>query len=178
MQEDDEFSEEVTSKERFLGMMKDWGIALALTAIGFILLTSYSKMQAPDLPGQAPSWKLENLDGEVVSLEDFRGKTVVLNFWATWCGPCRTEIPTFSAFAEKNPDIPVFGIAVDGTKKSLKRAADNLGITYPVLIADAKVKNAYKVSSLPTTVVVDPEGHVRDVHVGIMLGPQLSWATR
>ena len=177
MQEDD-FSDEITRKDRFLGMMKDWGIALALTAIGFLLLTTYSKMQAPDLPDMAPAWELENLQGEVVSLEDFRGKTVVLNFWATWCGPCRTEIPTFSSFAKENPDIPVLGIAVDGSRKSLKRAAKNLGIEYPVLIADSKVKNAYKVSSLPTTVVVDPRGYVRDVHVGMMLGPQLNWATR
>ena len=175
---EDEFSDEVTPKDRIWGMMKDWGIALALTAIGFLLLTSYSKMQAPDLPDIAPSWQLENLDGEQVSLEDFRGKMVVLNFWATWCAPCRTEIPTFSAFAKDNPDIPVLGIAMDGSPSSLKRAAKNLGITYPVLIADSKVKNAYKVSSLPTTVVVDPQGHVRDVHVGMMLGPQLNWATR
>jgi len=178
MHQDDDFSEEITRGERFWGMVKDWGIALILTAFGFLLLTSYAKMQAPDLPDTAPSWSLENLEGKTVSLEDFRGKTVVLNFWATWCAPCVTEIPTFSAFAKENPDIPVFGIAVDGSRSSLRRAAKSLKISYPVLMADSKVKSAYKVSSLPTTVVIDPQGQVKDIHVGIMLGPQLRWATR
>ena len=153
---------------------KDWGIALLLTALGFALL-SYAR--TPDLPNQAPDWSLKNLEGDVVSLEDFRGKTVVLNFWATWCGPCKTEIPTFSQFAEENPDIPVLGIAVEGSAKSLKRAAKALGISYPVLIANREIKENYKVSSLPTTVVVDPQGQIKDVHVGIMFAPQLNWAT-
>lgn len=178
MYEEDDFSEETTGKDRFLGMLKDWGIALVLTLIGFFLWTSYAKMQAPSLPDVAPSWQLESLEGKQVSLEDFRGKTVVLNFWATWCAPCRTEIPTFSSFADENPNIPVLGIAVDGSKASLKRAAKNLGITYPVLIADADIKKSYKVSSLPTTIVIDAQGRVKDIHVGLMLGPQLRWATR
>ena len=154
---------------------KDWGIALLLTALGFFLL-SYAR--TPDLPNQAPDWSLKNLDGDVVSLEDFRGQTVVLNFWATWCGPCKTEIPTFSQFAQDNPDIPVLGISVDGNAKTLKRASKALGISYPVLIADREIKEKYKVSSLPTTVVVGPKGQIKDVHVGIMFSPQLKWATQ
>ena len=157
------------------GFVKDWGIALLLTMIGFSLL---SFMRTPSLPDQAPDWTLQNLDGERVSLRDFQGKTVVLNFWATWCGPCKTEIPTFSQFAQDNPDIPVLGISVDGTAASLKRASKALGISYPVLIADRQIKEDYKVNSLPTTVVVGPDGKIKDVHVGIMFAPQLTWATQ
>ena len=135
-------------------------------------------MRTPNLPDQAPEWSLKNLQGEVVSLKDFRGKTVVLNFWATWCGPCKMEIPTFSEFAQENPDIPVLGIAVDGSPELLRRASKKLNIMYPVLIADEDVQSNYKVRNLPTTVIVDPTGKVKDVHVGVMFGPQLKWATR
>jgi thiol-disulfide isomerase/thioredoxin len=158
-----------------LGYGMDWGIAIALTVAGFWLL---SAVRAPDLPSQAPEWTLRDLSGESVSLTQFRGQTVVLNFWAEWCGPCRMEIPAFSSFAEEHPDIPVLGIAVDGTPSELRRQAARLGISYPVLLADNGIQEDYKVTTLPTTVIVGPDGEVRNVHVGAMLGPQLRWATR
>ena len=174
MQEIDE-DFEISRKESILGFIKDWGIAIFLTGLGFWLL---SYVQTPNLPDQAPDWKLKDLKGEMVSLKDFRGKTVVLNFWATWCGPCKMEIPTFSDFAKENPDIPVLGIAVDGSPEFLRRASKKLKIDYPVLVADAKVQENYKVNNLPTTVIVGPEGKIKDVHVGVMFGPQLRWATK
>jgi len=156
--------------------IKDWGIALLLTVFGFFLLSYF---QTPRLPEQAPEWSLNDVDGRSVSLSDFRGQTVVLNFWATWCGPCRTEIPAFSAFSKANPDIPVLGISVDdASPKAIKRAAKSLGITYPVLVADANIQRDYKVGSIPMTVIVDPEGKITDVHVGMMLETQLNWAAK
>ena len=88
------------------------------------------------------------------------------------------EIPTFSDFAEENPDVVVLGAAVDGTEASLKRAVKSLDIRYPVVRASQSVQRAYGVETLPTTVIIDGEGKVRSAHVGMMLGPQLSWATR
>lgn len=170
---DDDF--EITRKDAILGFVKDWGIALLLTALGFFLL---SYIRAPNIPDQAPGWTLKNLNGEEVSLEDFRGQTVVLNFWATWCGPCKTEIPTLSKFAKENPNIPVLGIAVDGSAEFLRKASKKLKIDYPVLIADASVQQNYDVKNLPTTVIVDPTGQVKDVHVGMIFGPQLDWAVQ
>ncbi|MEM9291262.1 MAG: TlpA disulfide reductase family protein [Acidobacteriota bacterium] len=134
--------------------------------------------RAPSLPEQAPTFTLSNLAGETVRLEDFRGQTVVLNFWADWCPPCRTEIPAFSSFADRRPDIVVLGVAVDGTREQLQAASKQLGITYPVLVADEGTVAAYRVSSLPTTVVVRPDGSVRSSYAGMMFGPQLWWATR
>jgi thiol-disulfide isomerase/thioredoxin len=134
--------------------------------------------RAPDLPKEAPGFVLQDLDGEPVALDSFKGRPVVLNFWATWCGPCRTEIPSFVEFAEENPDIVVLGVAVDGSSSELKAAAKQLGITYPVLLATQEIKTAYGVSTLPTTVVIDPEGEVSTAHTGMMFGPQLAWATR
>jgi len=160
---------------RVMRYVRDWGMALGLAAA---LYAGVGWLRAPELPDQAPGFTLESLDGSQVDLADFRGQTVVLNFWATWCGPCRTEIPSFSKFAQSNPEIPVLGIATDGTPASLERAAKSFGIEYPVLIADEATLTAYQINTIPTTVVVGPDGSVEDIHVGMMFRPQLWWATR
>jgi len=134
--------------------------------------------RAPTLPEEAPGFVLKNLDGESVSLAAFEGKPVVLNFWATWCGPCRTEIPSFVEFSEENPDVVVLGVAVDGSAAELKAASARLGITYEVLIATPEIKAEYGVETLPTTVIIGPDGQVSAAHSGMMFGPQLAWATR
>jgi thiol-disulfide isomerase/thioredoxin len=135
-------------------------------------------VRAPSLPTEAPAFTLADLHGQRVSLADFRGHTVVLNFWATWCGPCRMEIPTLSAFAAAHPDIPILGIAVDGTAAQLEKAAASFGITYPVLVADKATLSAYGIGTLPTSVIVGPDGKVRSAHTGLMLRPHLWWLTR
>jgi len=154
-----------------------------VTLLGWLLVAvaiwiGMGVLRAPDLPEQAPEFTLQDLDGIEVSLSDFRGQTVVVNFWATWCGPCRMEIPSFSSFAQSNPDVVVLGIAVDGSAAQLRRAKAQLGIEYQVLVADASVQHDYGVKSLPTTVIVDADGAIRSAYSGIMLLPQLSWATR
>ncbi len=134
--------------------------------------------RAPELPDQAPGFVLQDLDGGTVALEDLRGQTVVLNFWAAWCMPCRAEVPAFSRFARGNPDVAVLGIAADGSPDELREAAENLGMDYPVLVADEATKRAYGISTLPTTVVIGPQGDVRYAHSGIMLDPQIAFAVR
>lgn len=123
---------------------------------------------------ETPALALKTLTGETVDLASLRGQTVVVNFWATWCGPCRLEIPSFSAFAQANPNVPVLGVAVDGTPPQLQAAAKKLGIRYPVLIADAHTQRAWGVTTLPTTFVIGPNGEVKHAHTGILLRPQLS----
>lgn len=176
-EESDEETDEVPqSRAQGIGRrLLEWGGTLLLIALAWV---GIGMLRAPDLPEQAPGFTLPDLQGQAVSLSDFEGQTVVLNFWATWCGPCRIEIPAFSSFADDNPDIPVLGIAVDGTTAELRRARSELGITYPVLIADAATKDSYGVTTLPTTVIVGEEGGVEYAHAGLMLGPQLVWATR
>ena len=97
----------------------------------------------------------------------------LLNFWATWCGPCRAEVPGLASFAAAHPDIPMLGIAVDGDAAKLRATGQDLGITYPILLADGPTKKAYDISTLPTTVVVNAEGQVRAAHAGLMLPPHL-----
>ncbi len=152
----------------------DWIFALSLTAAGFWMLSWW---RTPEMPDQAPDWTLSSIDGAEVSLSDFEGQTVVLNFWATWCGPCKMEIPEFRSFVEEHPDVPVLGIAVDGTTSKLRQFAKRNKMNYPILKGDSEIQRAYNVSSLPMTVVVDPTGEIADVHIGVMLSSQLEWAT-
>jgi cytochrome c biogenesis protein CcmG/thiol:disulfide interchange protein DsbE len=135
-------------------------------------------VRAPTLPERAPDFTVRTPEGESLSLQQFRGRTVVLNFWATWCGPCRMEAPSFASFAQANPDITVLGLAQDRQPGKVRRAADELGMTYPVALADPATLAAYGITTFPTTVVVGPDGAVEAAHTGLLLRPQLWWMTR
>ena len=160
--------------ERALRMLGTGIVSVA--AIG-VLMMVVGRLRAPSLPEQAPAFTVMDLQGHAVSLSDFAGQTVVLNFWATWCGPCRIEAPSFAAFARAHPDVPVLGMAVDGPPHKVRKVARDLGMTYPILQADGPTVEAYRVGALPTTVVVGPDGRVQWVHAGMMFRPQLAWAT-
>ncbi len=164
-----------TWKQRFGRTLLDWIFAISLTLLGFWLLSWF---RTPDMPDNAPSWTLASIEGGEVSLSDFEGQTVVLNFWATWCGPCRMEIPEFREFVTKYPDTPLVGIAVDGTRSQLKQFAQQNNMNYPILMADVSVQQQYNVSTLPMTVIVGPDGKIMDTHIGVMLLQQLEWVTK
>lgn len=161
---------------RALGWVRE--IALTL-AFGAALLVGVGWLRSPDLPASAPDFSLATLDGSRVALSGLRGQTVVLNFWATWCGPCRIELPTLVDFAADHPDIPVLYVAVDGEPEALRRFASEHDMPLKdVLVADQATYRAYGVSTIPMTVVVGPEGEISGIHAGILLRPLLWWMTR
>lgn len=152
---------------------------LALIAVvALVGLEIVGSLRAPDLPSAAPAFSLRAIDGSTVSLADHRGRLVVLNFWATWCTPCRLEMPSLARLAESRPDVTVLGVAIDEDPELVRRTAEELEIPYPVLVADAATRAAYGVTTVPTTVVVEPDGTIRSAHTGLMLDPHLLWATR
>jgi thiol-disulfide isomerase/thioredoxin len=119
----------------------------------------------PKLQGKvAPSFSLVDLTGKKVSLADFKGKPVLINFWATWCGPCKIEMPWFEEFNKKyaGQGLVILGVAADDASKTLiANTAQKLGVTYPVLLKDDKVEDAYGgVSYLPESFYVDKTGKV------------------
>ncbi len=141
------------------------GLLVIFMAMGFL--------RAPSLPDKAPAFSLPTLEGDTLALAEFRGQTVVLNFWATWCGPCLLEIPWFSDYADGHPEVALLGIATDGPAEKVAAAAQQLEMTYPVLMSDDATHEAYGISTIPTTVIVDAEGRVRYAHSGLLMGWQL-----
>ncbi len=116
----------------------------------------------------APPLRLAALDGQVVDLADLRGKTVLLHFWATWCGVCRQEHGALAALdAERGPDEVLLTIAADDDPEVVRRYVAEEGLTYPVLLADRATLAAYKVSKFPTNYFVGPDGDLRARDVGM-----------
>jgi thiol-disulfide isomerase/thioredoxin len=118
----------------------------------------------------APDFTLTDMRGAPVKLSDFRGKVVLLNFWATWCGPCRTEIPWFIEFQRTHPDgFEVLGISLDEDGwKSVKPYIEERKVNYPVMLMNEEVNRLYaSVQSLPTTLIIDKSGRIAATHVGL-----------
>lgn len=120
----------------------------------------------------APNFSLKDADGRTVQLTDYRGKVVLLNFWATWCGPCKIEIPWFTEFERKHKDqgFAVIGISMDDEGwASVKPFLSEYGVNYRVLMGNETVSQLYGgVDSLPTTFIIDREGRIAAVHIGLV----------
>ncbi len=120
----------------------------------------------------APDFTLKNARGEAVSLESYRGKVVLLNFWATWCGPCKTEIPWFIDLQNRYGarEFTVLGVSMDedGWKAVTPYVAAH-GMNYPVLLGDEKVNQLFGgIEALPTTMIVDKDGKFAYIHYGLV----------
>jgi thiol-disulfide isomerase/thioredoxin len=121
-------------------------------------------------PDAAPLFALKGLDGESVNLAGARGKVVLLNFWATWCGPCRMEVPDLVALQKKYKDrLQVIGLIIDDTDEDAIRAfAKGYGINYPIAIAPVETRFEFGgVPALPTSFVIDAQGRVVQKHIGL-----------
>jgi peroxiredoxin len=123
---------------------------------------------------KAPLFSLENLEGNSVSLSDYRGKKVLLNMWATWCGPCRQEMPELVNIDEtySNEKLAVIGVNMTSQEFSVKDVrsfAKQYNVTYPILLDDdGEVMDKYRVIGLPTSFLIDEKGDVMREFRGIV----------
>lgn len=158
---------------------RPWGLlrSIVLSVLGIVgLMWGAGALRAPSLPSEAPALVLPALDGSTVSLADLRGRTVLVNFWATWCGPCRMEMPMLTSYAASHPEVPVLFVAVDGSAEALTAYAEQQGMALgSVLRMDAAARKLWPVSTLPTTVAIAPDGRIRAAHAGLVTPPQLWW---
>jgi cytochrome c biogenesis protein CcmG/thiol:disulfide interchange protein DsbE len=126
----------------------------------------YTKVNGP-----APSWVLKDLEGRSVSSTNFQGRVLLINFWATWCPPCRKEIPDFVKFTHENDTnrVVILGLSVDeGGVDVVKPFVGSYKINYPVLMADQSVTDAFGgVAGFPTTFVIDAKGNLVSRHLGM-----------
>jgi peroxiredoxin len=117
-----------------------------------------------------PAFKLKDVDGNMVSSSDFEGKVLLLNFWATWCGPCKREIPDLIKLRDSYKDrgFEVVSIAVSsGTPEKVRQFAKQWKMNYPILMGNYKVARDYGgISSVPTTFVIDSKGNIKGVFIG------------
>jgi cytochrome c biogenesis protein CcmG/thiol:disulfide interchange protein DsbE len=122
----------------------------------------------------APGFTLRDLNGTPVSLEALRGRPVVLNFWSTWCQPCRLEHPLLQDAARAWPDVAFLGVVYNDEAEKCRRYLDKAGSAYPALIdPDGRVAIDYGVAGVPETFIVAPDGTIAHKHVGPLHGAQL-----
>jgi peroxiredoxin len=158
-----------------------WGVmsVIALTSVSCTEMgnstSGTSDNSADTSSGQAnsqmaPDFSLANLAGETVSLSDYKGKVILLDFWATWCPPCRKEIPDFvnlqDEYGAKGLQIVGISLDQDGVQV-VKDFAEEFGINYPVLMGNSKVKADYGgIRGIPTTFLISRKGEIIDKYVG------------
>lgn len=117
----------------------------------------------------AYDFHLEDMDGDFVSLSDYRGKKVFLNFWASWCPPCRVEMPHLQAFDEENDDVVVLGVNVTSSESNEENITDfiqEFGLTFQNVYGTDEIVDLYQIESLPTSFFIDSEGVIKEAIVG------------
>ncbi|HEY9028721.1 MAG TPA: TlpA disulfide reductase family protein [Burkholderiaceae bacterium] len=127
---------------------------------------------------RAPDFTLRSSDGRNVRLEELRGQVVLVNFWATWCGPCREEMPHLNALYDKyrKSGVVLLGVNIDDDPATALATAGKLGVSFPVLLdTDKKVSKLYDLSTMPSTVVIDRDGKLRYVHRGYREGTEAEY---
>jgi cytochrome c biogenesis protein CcmG/thiol:disulfide interchange protein DsbE len=157
-------------------MRRSFVLAALLGAVALIAACP-SGVAVPDATGvteikPAPDFTLPDIEGRAVSLSDHKGKVVLVDFWATWCPPCRKELPAFQELQDRYRDkgLVIIGVSVDENgPEEVPGFLKDLGISYTNLLADEKVQDAYgPISGLPTFFLIDREGNIRRRGLGAM----------
>ena len=120
---------------------------------------------------EAPDFTLTDLSGKSISLSELKGNVIFINFWATWCGPCRHEIPDFIEFYKQNKDngVVILGVSVDKSANKVRDFVDEYKINYPIVMATNEMIGDYKPGKfIPTTIVIDTDGMIQEKKVGVM----------
>ena len=152
------------------------GLLLGVALGALVLLTgpgqpgTRERRLPPSVGSVAPDFSLKKLGGGNQKLSDLKGKPVVINFWATWCPPCKEEMPLLQRYASQyGEQMVLLGVDYAEQEPVVQEFVDTMGITFPILLdGDGSVSNLYFVRNYPTTFFVDAEGVVRAQHLGLL----------
>lgn len=158
------------------GVLIFFGIIRRETAPkGSELTQSSNSIRLPTLNAPAPNFELKNISDEAVSFNEYRGKPVVLNFWATWCAPCRIEMPVIqNSFEFYEGELSVIAINNAESKEDVQAFVEEFGLTFDFLLdPEAEIQRLYQISGYPTTFIIDSDGVIRVRHIGLISDDQL-----
>lgn len=146
------------------------------------LILAATTRAAPPPPGQpAPDFTLRASTGKNLKLSEFRGQVVMINFWATWCAPCREELPHLDRLYQqyRKAGFALLGVNIDDNPRAAQQMAEQLGVRFPVLFdATKQVSKRYDVDAMPTTLIVDRDGKVQYLHRGYKAGVEKEYESR
>lgn len=148
------------------------GIIVLLLVLTVSALPGCAGGGGPQVGKAAPEFKLATLDGKTVSLRDFRGSPVMLNFWASWCPPCRYEMPFFQQIWEEwhGKGLVILAVNIGESAATAKKFMGDSGFTFPVLLDTSQdVALNYNIRSIPTTFFLDESGVIRDMKIGAFI---------
>ena len=156
--------------------MKMLGLLAKFCAVGLMILFFYrispgGEVTSPNLRKMAPDFSLVDSNGASVKLADYKGKVVLLDFWATWCHGCKTEIPWYMEFQHKYRDrgLSVIGVAMDEDGwKSVKPYIEKTRINYTIVVGNQELAKTYGAESLPVTLLLDRDGRIAESHAGMV----------
>lgn len=140
-----------------------WFLILSLS-LCLTLPLSYCSKEERQATALAPDFTLKTLDGQEITLSKLKGKVVLLDFWATWCGPCRESIPHLIHLYKtyKGNGLEVIGMSMDrGDADTIRHFVKSMDILYPIVISPEDVARNYGVTGLPTTILIDKEGRIQ-----------------
>ncbi len=147
-------------------------LGILFAALIFAVYSSFKKDSATvEVGDQAPNFSLQQMDGKQVKLSDLRGKGVVLNFWGSWCVPCKTEMPELEKQYQQNKDkgVVFVGVNIGESPITVKQFVDQVGVTFPIwLDQQREITRLYNIGPIPTTFFIDKDGVVKDEFIGQM----------
>ena len=151
-------------------VFKNAAIIYVLTAL---LSVPASQAAMPKIGAAAPDFALRSSSGKNLKLSEHRGEVVMVNFWATWCGPCRQELPLLNRLHEqyRKAGFTLLGVNIDDRPDAAQSMAKKLGISFPILFdTEKQVSRLFDVNAMPSTLLIDRDGKIRYIHLGYRPG--------
>ncbi len=137
-----------------------------------------STTMAEEISGPAPNFTLKSRSGENLKLSEYRGEVVMINFWASWCGPCRQEMPLLEQLYTRYSPLgfTILGINVEEDSKLAEKLLEEIPVNFPILFdTENDVSEKYNVVAMPSTIMVDRDGNMRYLHLGYMPGYEVDY---